>query len=397
MNILIVVSDADDWPINLPGVTALPARTYLMDPSYGDLRSTKVLNLCRTIRYQSHGYYVSLLAEARGHSPVPDAQTMKDVQSSDLVAEVSARLGDMIDCALRERADDKLDLDIHFGRPSCGRHAHLAAQLFAQVRAPLLHARFERVAGRWRLCALEAGSMHQMALAQREQVAEAALAWLKESKFRPGGAGAAQPRIAILHDPARHEAPSNAAALQKFVEAAAVLGMHAELVTPRQARRLHDWDALFIRATTNVNHYTYQLARQARAAGMVVIDDPDAILRCTNKIYLDELLARHHIPTPKTMVVHRDNVETIVPALGLPCVLKQPDSAFSQGVAKIESPAQLADVADRMLQSSELLLAQEFLPTEFDWRIGVLDGRALFVCKYYMAVSYTHLTLPTKA
>ncbi|HVL76768.1 MAG TPA: RimK family alpha-L-glutamate ligase, partial [Noviherbaspirillum sp.] len=39
----------------------------------------------------------------------------------------------------------------------------------------------------------------------------------------------------------------------------------------------------------------------------------------------------------------------------------------------------------RMLQSSELLLAQEFLPTEFDWRIGVLDGRALFVCKYYMA------------
>ena len=31
------------------------------------------------------------------------------------------------------------------------------------------------------------------------------------------------------------------------------------------------------------------------------------------------------------------------------------------------------------------MLAQEYLPTGFDWRIGVLDRRPLFVCKYYMA------------
>ena len=38
-----------------------------------------------------------------------------------------------------------------------------------------------------------------------------------------------------------------------------------------------------------------------------------------------------------------------------------------------------------MLAQSELIVAQEFLPTDFDWRVGILDGRPLYVCKYFMA------------
>src|SRR5690606_7618915 len=34
---------------------------------------------------------------------------------------------------------------------------------------------------------------------------------------------------------------------------------------------------------------------------------------------------------------------------------------------------------------SDLIIAQPFLPTEFDWRVGVLDGEPLYVCRYYMA------------
>jgi glutathione synthase/RimK-type ligase-like ATP-grasp enzyme len=71
--------------------------------------------------------------------------------------------------------------------------------------------------------------------------------------------------------------------------------------------------------------------------------------------------------------------------LGLPCILKQPDGAFSLGVAKIESEQQLQEKVGEWLKESELILAQEYLPTEFDWRIGVLDQRPLFICKYYMA------------
>ena len=38
-----------------------------------------------------------------------------------------------------------------------------------------------------------------------------------------------------------------------------------------------------------------------------------------------------------------------------------------------------------MFEDTDLLIAQEYMPTEFDWRVGVLDGEPLFVCQYHMA------------
>ena len=34
---------------------------------------------------------------------------------------------------------------------------------------------------------------------------------------------------------------------------------------------------------------------------------------------------------------------------------------------------------------SELILAQAYTYTEFDWRVGVLNGEPLYVCRYYMS------------
>jgi glutathione synthase/RimK-type ligase-like ATP-grasp enzyme len=134
-----------------------------------------------------------------------------------------------------------------------------------------------------------------------------------------------------------------------------------------------------------VGQYTYEFSRRAAALGMPVIDDPDSILKCTNKVYLHELMARHNVPTPKTLMVHRENLDEVIPALGLPCVLKEPDSGFGLGVVKIETAQQLIARARELLTRSELLIAQEWLPSEFDWRVCVLDRRPLFVCKYFMA------------
>ena len=38
-----------------------------------------------------------------------------------------------------------------------------------------------------------------------------------------------------------------------------------------------------------------------------------------------------------------------------------------------------------MLKESELVIAQEFLPSDYDWRIGILDGKPFYACRYYMA------------
>jgi glutathione synthase/RimK-type ligase-like ATP-grasp enzyme len=148
---------------------------------------------------------------------------------------------------------------------------------------------------------------------------------------------------------------------------------------------LAEYDALFLRETTYVNHHTYRFARRAAFEGLVVIDDPESIVKCTNKVFLAELLKRHGVPTPETLVVHKDNVEDLRGALGFPMVLKKPDSSFSHGVVKVDDEAALNAAMAEFFGESDLLVAQEFRPTEFDWRIGVLAGRALYACKYYMA------------
>jgi glutathione synthase/RimK-type ligase-like ATP-grasp enzyme len=161
--------------------------------------------------------------------------------------------------------------------------------------------------------------------------------------------------------------------------------MQPSFINRDDIERLDEFDGLFIRDTTGVSHYTYQFARRAAAAGLVVVDDPDSVLKCTNKVYLNELLSRHNVPVPKTLIVHRHNVDQIVPVLGLPCILKQPDSAFSLGVTKIESEQALRECLEHVFARSDLAVAQRWLPTQFDWRVGVFDRRPLFVCKYFMA------------
>ena len=130
------------------------------------------------------------------------------------------------------------------------------------------------------------------------------------------------------------------------------------------------------------------MARKAAAEGLVVIDDPESILRCSNKVYLAEVLARHRLPAPQTVIVHGRNIDHILEELSLPCVLKQPDSAFSQGVVLVRDKEALEAEARRLLSKSDLVIAQEYLPSDFDWRIGVLDRRPLFACKYFMAAGH---------
>ncbi len=41
-----------------------------------------------------------------------------------------------------------------------------------------------------------------------------------------------------------------------------------------------------------------------------------------------------------------------------------------------------------MFTYSALVLAQEYLYTEFDWRVGVLNNRVIYACKYHMAKNH---------
>jgi len=384
MQINLVVDRPKEWPLHIPGVTVVDANEYLTDARYAGMRGLRVFNLCRSYRYQSRGYYVSLLASARGHKPVPSVTTLQDMKMQNIIRMVSDELDEDIQRSLSSIRSRTFTLSIYFGRNLAARHEQMSLRLFNMFQAPFLRAHFTRT-DKWHLQSIGPIAAKDIPSSHRPFVVRAATRYFAGRRFTARRKAPARYSLAILHNPSASESPSNKKALTRFERAATSLGMDVEFIKRDDFSRLVEFDALFIRETTAVNHYTYRFSRRAAAEGLVVIDDPESILRCTNKVYLAELLIRLGIPGPRTVIVRDDNLMALPDMLGLPCILKQPDSAFSLGVKKVDTVEELEREGLRLLDRSELIIAQEFLPTEFDWRIGIFDRKPLYACRYFMA------------
>jgi glutathione synthase/RimK-type ligase-like ATP-grasp enzyme len=383
MQNLIVVENTRRWPLAMSGVHIVSAREYLTTPRFSELRGAKVFNFSRTYGYQSVGYYVSLLAAARGHKPMPSVETIQDLRLSPLVRMVSDDLDALIQRSLAPLKSGRFVLSIYFGRNLAKRYDRLAGALFNQFPVPFLRAEFVW-ADQWKLERIRPIATGEIPDGHRPFVIEQA-----ERYFARGSRSRSRQKyrwdLAVLVNPAEDDAPSDAGALRRFTAAARELGMDVTEIDRDDYGSLAEFDALFIRETTRVNHHTYRFSRRAWAEDLVVIDDPESIVRCTNKVYLSELFARLRIPSPPTLVVHKDNVAEVERTIGFPCVLKEPDSSFSRGVVKAQSAEALHTLLEGLFKRSELVIAQAFVPSDFDWRIGIIDGRALYACKYYMA------------
>jgi len=382
---LLVVDNPARWDLRVPEVEVVAARDYLTRPAFAERRRLRVMNLCRSYSYQSNGYYVSLLAEARGHRPVPTVATIQDFKAPTILRTLSSDLDPLIQRALKPIQSEVFTLSVYFGRNLAKRHDPLARQLSVLFPAPLLRARFHRVDGRWQLENVSPLATSGVPETHREFLREAATDFFSRRHTTAKAKATSRFDLALLVDPTEANAPSDEGALRRFERAGERLGIRVQRITREDYGELAEYDGLFIRATTAVNHYTYRFARRAEAENMVVIDDPLSILRCTNKVFLQEILQRHHISTPATRILYRENSGEVMRALGLPCVLKQPDSSFSQGVVKAVNETDFKTKVDSLLEGSELLVAQEFKPTDFDWRIGLLDGEVVYACRYHMA------------
>ena len=385
--ILIIVNDPRELPLRFEGCELVPARSYLTDQRYADMKGVKVFNLCRSYRYQSTGYYVSLLASARGHKPIPNISTIQDLKMQTIIRIASGELEEHMQKSLFSIQANTFVLSIYFGRNMAKRHEYLSHHLFKLFEAPFLRANFSRNEknGKWQMQNINPIAANDIPEEHRPFVLEVAKEYF--AKKRPSPRRRTVPRydLAILYDKEAEEPPSDIRAIRKFVRAAESLGFDTELINKEDLGRVAEFDALFIRETTSVMHHTYRFARKAEAEGIVVIDDPGSILKCTNKVFLAEILEKNRVLIPRTIIVHRDNVKAAGESLGFPCILKRPDSSFSQGVIKVGNQEELTGSAGRMLERSELIIAQEFLETSFDWRVGILDRQPLYVCKYHMA------------
>ncbi|MDX1755665.1 MAG: RimK family protein [Marinobacter sp.] len=392
--LLIVVDHQKDWTPFFPSEDVMTFEQYLNLPPIEGNR-TRVINLCQSARYLSRGYYCSLLAEARRHKVLPSVAALNDLSRKGLfsleLSELDSQALDWLDRWAAGNTDrsaspvDKVRIRTCFGETSQPELKRVARSLFERFPCPILEVVFKRRRG-WQIETMKPLSPVDLTDTEQDAFAEALDRYSSIVWRPPRSRKRYRYDLAVLVNPDEALPPSDAMALERFARAGSKLGIHVEQIAKRDYSRLPEYDGLFIRETTAIDHHTYRFARKAQAEGMVVIDDPVSILRCTNKVFLADLLRHNKVPTPKTLILSRDQkdaVGQIARQIGFP-VVKIPDGAFSRGVIKAEDEPSLRVALTELFRQSALVLAQEYLYTDYDWRIGVLGGRAIYACKYFM-------------
>jgi hypothetical protein len=143
MTVLLVVDDPAEWPLKVTAAEVISADAYLRDEGFSNLRQARVYNLCDSYAYQTVGYYVSLLAAARGHRTMPGVATIQDVKSQSLIR-ADDELEDLIERSLRKIQSKRFELSIYFGCNIAERHADLSRALFNLFPLPLMRVAFSR-------------------------------------------------------------------------------------------------------------------------------------------------------------------------------------------------------------------------------------------------------------
>lgn len=388
---LIVLDDLEDWAPYYPSEHIISIDDYLSQDTQEKQR-VRVINLCRDYSYLSEGYYCSLMAEARGHHVIPSVNVLNDLGSPSLY---QLQLGS-IDRSLSKKLDrlentSEITFLSYFGVTSDPLVQPLARLFFERFPCPILSVTLHREE-EWRVTEIK--SVDHCSLNDTEQTdfANALDQFCKKVWREKKQKRSARYEIAILVNPEEKLPPSNEKAIKKFIKAGKSISVDVETITPNEYMRIPEFDALFIRETTAIDHHTYRFAKMAETEGLVVIDDPASILKCTNKIFLSTLFEKNHVPAPRTVILRQNKqaqqLEQAVETLGFPLVLKIPNGSFSRGVVKVKTLEDLQREAEVLFKESSLLLAQEYLYTEFDWRIGVLNNKPLYACRYYMVKNH---------
>lgn len=382
----IVVTENDmDFP-DLKNVEIVKAKDYISQEQFQVKGQYRVFNFCSSYEYQSFGYYISLLAEARGQRVLPSVATIQDTVSTSLVKIFAEELKSDCYDDFYKQGGNKVSYKVILGCESTGKTSRLSKSLYKLFDAPFVEYTFVR-SENWLLDEVRLMTLPEVIGNKDIPFAKIASYALSKKSLGRRLLTNYQFNLAILVNPEEANPPSDKVALEKFRAAGIANGFYVEFITKRDMDRLNEFDALFIRETTAVNDHTYQIARHAQAEGLIVVDDPWSILKCSNKLYLYESMKQAKINMPKTRIMSTNEIESreLDDIINYPVIIKQPDSAFSLGVFKANSENDLREKCVEILEKSEFVLVQEYIESDFDWRIGIMNKEVLFACKYFMA------------
>lgn len=379
----LVVAD-NDLLLAMPSINAITFDSYLRDYPKLNERKTRIINLCDTEHYLSRGYYCSLLAEAREHKVMPSIRTINEMRSNDGELEITLPNPDKWQDIEEQHIGSCFN--VYFGLCQTDFAAKLSKRIFQLYQTPCIRVTITGISKKQlhiSIAPLSPASLDQNELS----IFVEAFNKFTSNQWKTRNTKQFRWSMAILVDPDEKLPPSDRDAISRFVRAARKLGIAAETVSNNDIHTITHYDALFIRETTAIDHHTYRLAARAEKEGLVVMDDASSILRCCNKVFLQDAFSYQKVPCIKTEVISDSRDETLdmlENTFGFPMILKMPEGSFSRGVYKVNNRIELGERLEELFQETALVLAQEFMYTDYDWRIGVLNGKALYACKYFM-------------
>lgn len=388
---VILVGQPKDFPDAETPHKVMSVQHYLDRPELFKGRRPNILNLAKSYDYQSYGYYASLLAEARGQRVLPSVQTLLELSRKELYSGALPELEAELNRCYRKQGNAPTEIQkmlVMFGGVEESGLHKFTRLLFDWFRAPIIEVTIEP--GDWlSIKSLRVVPFHRLNDGEQKQLFQAMDRYTERRWTLPKQRSTARWSLAVLHNPQDPLPPSKTASLKKLAAVGERMGFEVEPIQKNDLSRLAEFDALFIRETTSIDNHTYRFARRAEQEGMPVIDDTVSMIRCTNKVYLKELMEARGVPVPKTLVLSKHvDVKMVEATLGFPLVVKIPDGSFSRGVVKMENPHDLSQFLQKTYEQTDLLLGQEFMPTSFDWRVGVLGGEPLYACQYHMAANH---------
>lgn len=391
-NFIIIVDKLSDWRPYYPTDALVTVKDYLFNKRYQKMKHLRIINLSKKYKYLSAGYYCSLLAEARNHKVIPRLKTINDLSKKSIyISDIeSLQVMPLKMLSRFESIKDNvkvISFKIYFGQTKIEEFKKLAADIYTYYPMPILEVRlvYDKI---WKVGSITSSSISDIQENEEQFFGEALEKYSTRIWRLPKEQKQYLYDLAVLHAPNDPLNPSCPKALSKFKAACERKLVYCEFVTKKDFSRINEFDALFIRETTSIDNHTYKFAKVAQSEGLVVIDDAQSILKCTNKIFVSELMERigtSNIPGSFVSNATKETIEGLEVLLGYPMVVKIPDGSFSIGVKKADNQEELQEVLKVMLKKSDLILIQKFVYTKFDWRIGIFDGKGLFACKYFMS------------
>ncbi len=154
----------------------------------------------------------------------------------------------------------------------------------------------------------------------------------------------------------------------------------------KQRVTVDDFDVLMLRSDPSIdtgNRVWAQTAgitfgRVAKRRGVIVVNDPDGLLKAMNKMYLQ------HFPEevrPRTLISrNREDIKAFVTEMGGNAVIKPLQGSGGAGVfmAKVDDRSNINQMIDTLIREG-YVIAQEYLPeaAEGDTRLFMMNGKPL--------------------